>query len=200
MRLALKKNNNIIQLKACFCSESKEDQNISQQKSLMREAFFEDDVINDFVEKGEEPGQKERQDNDGSLPGWGSWIGGEDPDLASNQRRRKRNRKQTDQKPMAVKKVMPRVVISDQSETGNSLSKHRVKTLPFPFSCLPSFESSLHSIPLGRDFVPETAFKRVTQERISTKRGAIISPMDEEDKVATKVGAKSMMTNRKKRN
>lgn len=71
----------------------------------------------------------------------------------------------------------PKVIINP--DTG--ASGHRVKQVPFPFRSVPEFEAGILANPIGRTFVPETAFRVLTREKVSTKMGTIIPPMAEEN-------------------
>ena len=65
------------------------------------------------------------------------------------------------------KKVIFNVVSS-------SSSLKRVKEIPFEVK---SDSVLCHSTALGRHFVPETAFRLLTQESVVTKRGSVITPI-----------------------
>lgn len=98
-------------------------------------------------------------------------------------RDRKRKRREELKSKMSKKlKVVdkehdPKVIVNP--DTG--ASGHRVKQVPFPFISVPEFEAGILAHPIGRTFVPETAFRVLTREKVSTKMGTMIPPLAEEN-------------------
>lgn len=72
-----------------------------------------------------------------------------------------------------------KVIINSEASAG--ASGHRVKQIPFPFKSVPEFEAGILAHPIGRTFVPETAFRVLTREKVSTKMGTMIPPMAEDN-------------------
>ena len=54
---------------------------------------------------------------------------------------------------------------------------YQVQELPFPFSNVDQFESSVRA-PVGKMWNPETVFKTLIEPRITTRIGSIIDPID----------------------
>lgn len=108
-----------------------------------------------------------------SLPGWGSW-GGKDTKQSSRKKRRfiiqvSREESRRDENKGDV------VIIEEKNA---KIKQHLVSELPFPFTSVQDFESSMRAS-LGRDFVPEKIFNKLIQPAIKTKMGKIIEPMTE---------------------
>ena len=53
----------------------------------------------------------------------------------------------------------------------------QVSDLPFPFTSVADYEASIRQ-PIGKNWVPETVFQKLTEPKIVTKAGTIIQPMD----------------------
>lgn len=134
-------------------------------KMSLAEAFENDDIIHDFVEDVEMESKKSQVDDENILPGWGSW-GGEGV---------KNKKRLQDKKPEVKKK--DRVIVNTTPH--ESLRKHLVSTVPFPFTTVKDFEASLR-VPIGKDFIPASAHTKLTMEKVITKAGTVIEPMSEE--------------------
>lgn len=135
-------------------------------KLSLAEAFENDDIINDFEKDVEEEDKKIRGPEEVLLPGWGSW-GGE----GLKSRAHKVNKKNT-----GIKKK-DRVIVS--SAVNEKLKKHLISSVPFPFKSIQDFEASMR-LPIGRDFIPESAHRKLTMPSVVTKAGTIIEPMSED--------------------
>lgn len=138
-----------------------EDMSKSNKLSLA-EAFENDDIINDFVEETEVTSKKE--DVNQGLPGWGSWGG-----------HNVKNRQKVE-KPPAFKRK-DRIIINNAPN--EKLRKHLISSVPFPFTTVKDFEASMR-LPVGKDFIPESAFRKLTAPSVVTKSGTIIEPMTED--------------------
>ena len=53
----------------------------------------------------------------------------------------------------------------------------QVSDLPFPFSNVKQFESSIRQ-PIGKTWNPETAFKDLVKPKVVTRLGTVINPID----------------------
>lgn len=107
----------------------------------------------------------------------------------NRKRRQKEEYKASLNKKLKVKDAKnfdPKVII----KSDGGASGHRVKHLPFPFHSVPEFEAGILANPIGRTFVPETAFRVLTREKVSTKLGTIIPPMSQENVRARKTKGK----------
>lgn len=133
----------------------------------LAEAFENDDIVNDFADDKEAEEKKAQEvDDTPSLPGWGSWGGsGLKPKVKKPAKAIfKANRKD-------------RIIVNEG--INEKLQKHLVSSLPFPFTTIKDYEASMRA-PIGREFVPETAHRKLTVSSIVTKAGVVIEPMSED--------------------
>lgn len=135
-------------------------------KMSLAEAFENDDIVNDFEEEVENEFNKNLVVENTVVPGWGSWGG-----HGVKERKPKINKKLPD----AKKK--DRIIIS--SARNEKLQKHLVSSVPFPFKSVEDFEASMR-LPIGRDFIPESAHQKLIMPSVITKAGTIIEPMNED--------------------
>jgi len=119
-----------------------------------------------------------------TLPGWGSW-GGDGVQARHNKFMKKA--------PEVKKK--DKIIISNA--VNEKLRKHLVSSVPFPFKSVQDFEASMR-LPIGRDFIPESAHRKLTLPSVVTKAGTIIEPMTEEILVQ-ETSTKSKFTKRAKK-
>lgn len=146
-----------------------------EKKLTIAEAFEDDDIVAEFKrEKDDEAKKNGPQEIDLSLPGWGSWGGtGIDPT------KQKTKRKMILKFPAPEKRRIDNqgnvVIIENRDE---ALRKHLVSNLPFPFTSVDDYEQSIR-VPIGKDFIPETAHRLLTKPAVRTKSGTIIEPMNE---------------------
>ncbi|CAF2099930.1 unnamed protein product [Rotaria magnacalcarata] len=98
-----------------------------------------------------------------SLPGWGEWAGSGVPPKPAPPRRDVH---------------LHHVIINEKAD--QKISEHRVCDLPFPFADVEQFETLVQQ-PLGREWNPETAYRRLNQPKIRTRIGVRIEPLDKQD-------------------
>lgn len=134
-------------------------------KLSLAEAFENDDIVNDFELEVEHEEQKNSLSETTLLPGWGNWGG---------KGIKEKNTKFFKKDPKMKKK--DRIIIN--CAPNEKLQKHLISSVPFPFKSLQDFEASMR-LPIGRDFIPETAHRKLTMPAIVTKAGTIIEPMSE---------------------
>ena len=139
----------------------------NMNKMSLAEAFEDDDIM-DFIEEEDDISDNKKMSLLSSqLPGWGSWGG-----VGLKTRTSK------------IVKVDPyqkrkdKIIVNDYSN--EKLKKHLVSSLPFPFTSVEAFESSIRN-PIGRSFVPETVHNALVLPALITKMGQIIEPMTEEE-------------------
>ncbi|OAD57563.1 U3 small nucleolar RNA-associated protein 14 like protein A, partial [Eufriesea mexicana] len=150
-------------------------ENEEEMCNIVSEAFADDDVIEDFKkEKEEEVKKYQPKDIDLSLPGWGSWGG---KNIQISKRKKKRFI-------LKVPKDLPRkdenkgdVIIFE--EDNPKIREHQVNEVPYPFSSVKDYESSIR-MPIGRNFIPENAHRKLIEPNIKTCMGKIIEPMNED--------------------
>lgn len=135
-------------------------------KMSLAEAFENDDIVNDFEQEIEEEDKRNNRIEDTLLPGWGNWGG---------QGVKVRAPKFMKKTPEVKKK--DRIII--RTAPNEKLQKHLISSVPFPFKSVQDFEASMR-LPIGRDFIPETAHRKLTMSNVITKVGTVIEPMSEE--------------------
>lgn len=135
-----------------------------QNKMSLAEAFENDDIVNDFEEETLNEAKKHKQVEVEALPGWGSWGG-----------TGVKARKQKVQEKTVPKK--DRIIIN--TAPNEKLKKHLISSVPFPFKSVEDFEASMR-LPIGKEFIPESAHRKLVMQSVVTKAGTIIEPMSEE--------------------
>jgi len=70
------------------------------------------------------------------------------------------------------------VIINEK--VNDKIAEHRISDLPFPFVNADQVESLLQQ-PLGREWNPETAFRRLNQPKVRTRIGVRIEPLNKQD-------------------
>lgn len=152
-------------------------------KLSLAEAFEDDDIVNDFVEEVEVETRKNSEVDETVVPGWGSWGG----------HGVKAKQPKFEKKLPQVKKK-DRIII--RTGPNEKLQKHLISSVPFPFKSVQDFEASMR-LPIGRDFIPETAHRKLTLPGVVTKAGTVIEPMSED--VLVQNEPKSKFTKRSKK-
>ncbi|CAF3875766.1 unnamed protein product, partial [Rotaria magnacalcarata] len=110
-----------------------------------------------------------------SLPGWGEWAGSGVP---VNKRKKRKFLIQPKPAPPRRDVHLHHVIINEKAD--QKISEHRVCDLPFPFADVEQFETLVQQ-PLGREWNPETAYRRLNQPKIRTRIGVRIEPLDKQD-------------------
>jgi U3 small nucleolar RNA-associated protein 14 len=154
-----------------------EDDEMSQSQAIA-EAFAEDDVVAEFSSEKRALIESEKpKDLDTFLPGWGSW-GGEGIKVS----KRKRKRFILKAPPAAKRRDENKgnLILNDHKQT--SVSKHQMKTVPFPFTSVAAVEANMR-LPIGETFMPRTASKKLTRPRVKVSVGEVIEPMAKEELV-----------------
>lgn len=147
---------------------------VKANKMSLAEAFEDDDIMNDFEQEVEEEFKRNLGPEETTLPGWGTWGGCG-----------VKAKKQKPQKKIPDIKKKDRIIIG--TTVNEKLQKHLVSTVPFPFKSVQDFEASMR-LPIGKDFIPETAHRKLTLPSVVTKAGTVIEPMSEEILVQKKMG------------
>lgn len=146
------------------------------QRSIIAQAFADDDVIDEFVkEKNAIVDRDKPTDIDLFLPGWGAW-GGEN--VKVSKRKRKKFIIKAPEGPPRKDRHLGNVIISEKKD--KAISKHQVNDLPFPYVTVDQYEQSI-SAPIGKTWNPETAVKELVKPKIITKLGGIIQPISKAD-------------------
>lgn len=166
-----------------------EGDHLDDEENLKRitiaEAFEDDDIVAEFQQDKDSDIKKNLpQIEDLSMPGWGSWVG-----KGMKPKRRKRFI-------FNAPKVLPRkddkkdnVIINESKDS--RIKVHQVSELPFPFTSVSEFESTVRA-PIGNTFIPETAHRKLIKPAVIVKTGIIIEPMDESQLVEIKKGTNTL--------
>ncbi|XP_055850955.1 U3 small nucleolar RNA-associated protein 14 homolog A [Episyrphus balteatus] len=172
-----------------------EDEGVAiDRQATINDAFEDDDIMADF---GKDKNAEKKALADQitlTMPGWGSW-GGTGISQKSNEKKRKlvldfgKNGKDK-----ADDRNKCRVRINENVDN-RKLREHLVSDIPFPFTSVKDYEASIRA-PVGRNFVPETAFRVLTKPAVITRRGHIIKPMDESELVKQPKRARSVVEKR----
>ncbi|XP_017086292.1 U3 small nucleolar RNA-associated protein 14 homolog A [Drosophila eugracilis] len=151
----------------------------AERQLTISQAFEDDDIIADFNRDKTKDSELKNTELQLALPGWGSWAGA-GISQAVMERRNKR---------LLLKLAAPekrRDENKDNLYVNESASKqareHMVSSIPFPFRSLADYEASIRA-PIGRNYVPETAFRMLTRPAVITRKGQVIEPMSESELV-----------------
>lgn len=151
-----------------------DENNIDSKQMTIAEAFEDDDIVANFrQEKQDEIDKDKPQIDDAFLPGWGLWTG---KSISVPRRKRKRLYANADINFPRKDDKKDNLIINHN--TSEKLKPHLVSELPFPFTSVKDFESTIRA-PIGNTFIPETAHKKLTRPAVTVKTGIIIKPMDE---------------------
>jgi len=151
----------------------------SDQLQNIREAFADDDVIDDVVTEFEKEKELEMQktvakDTDHmSLPGWGNWAGEGAPKITKKPVNLL-SRKTT---PLSTRKDahLRHVIINESRNT--SLSNHKVKEISHPFTTQQQYEA-IQRVPVGRLWNSEDSYHHMIRPRITIATGEVIPPLE----------------------
>ncbi|XP_067676071.1 U3 small nucleolar RNA-associated protein 14 homolog A-like [Haliotis asinina] len=147
-----------------------------QQRMTIAQAFADDDVIDEFTkEKANIVDRDKPKSIDLTLPGWGEWGG---TGLKPSRKKKKRfTLKGPDAAPRRDRDL-GNVIISEKLD--DAIAKHQVSRLPFPYTSPQQFEQSIRA-PVGKNWNPETAFRKMIQPKVLTKLGTVIKPIDKSE-------------------
>ncbi|KAE8209518.1 hypothetical protein CF327_g6501 [Tilletia walkeri] len=152
------------------------------QRDLVAEAFAGDDVTAQFAEEKRALMEADApQEEDNSLPGWGSWSGkgikhnaAQKARIAAN--RAKHTRTLPGLTPSQRKDAgMEHVVINERVD--KKVEKYKVKDLPYPFTSAAQYELVMRGA-MGAEWNTRTQHQRMTLPRVVTKPGKAIAPIE----------------------
>ncbi|KAJ2157654.1 hypothetical protein GGF46_004356 [Coemansia sp. RSA 552] len=149
--------------------------NAFSQRRLVEQAFAEDNVVEaEFAaEKQAEMELDAPQDEDLTLPGWGSWSGtGMRP--KKNKVVRKAVKGSGTEKKGRLDAKLGSVIINQRIAKG--ASKYCVSNVPFPFYSAEQYETQM-SNPLGKEWNTTRSHSKMIKPRVMTKAGRIIDPL-----------------------
>lgn len=160
-------------------AEYDEEDAAAERQLTISQAFEDDDIVADFNRDKSKDSELKNTELQLALPGWGSWAG----NGISKEVMERRNKR------LLLKLAAPekrRDENKDNLYLNESASKqarqHMVSSIPFPFRSLADYEASIRA-PVGRNFVPETAFRMLTRPAVITRKGQVIEPMTESELV-----------------
>ncbi|KAH8303624.1 hypothetical protein KR018_008786 [Drosophila ironensis] len=160
-------------------AEFDEDDAEAERQLIISEAFEDDDITADFNRDKTKDSELKNTELQLALPGWGSWAGAG----ISQEVMDRRNKR------LLLKLAAPEKRRDENkdnlylNENGSKQARsHLVSSVPFPFRSLADYEASIRA-PIGRSFVPETAFRMLTRPAVITRKGQVIDPMDESELV-----------------
>jgi len=162
-------------------SDSDEDDVINEQRMNIRDAFANDDVIEDFVQEKEAEIEKTKPKAvDNVLPGWGDWGGA---GLKVNTRKRKRFTKDPTKEKSRLDDGKANVIINEARN--RKFAKHQVSDVPFPYTNRTEFERSIRQ-PIGEHWNTPSSYEKLIQPRITTNSGTMIDPLKATKKIRKK--------------
>lgn len=151
----------------------------AERQLTISQAFEDDDIIADFNKDKTKDSEIKNNELQLAMPGWGSWAGAGISQEVQNRRNKR----------LLLKLAEPEKRRDDNKDrlyinetTSKQARGHMVSSLPFPFTSLADYEASIRA-PIGRNFVPETAFRMLTRPAVITRKGQVIEPMDESELV-----------------
>ncbi|CAI6360411.1 unnamed protein product [Macrosiphum euphorbiae] len=160
-----------------------DDKEENEQEKLIAEAFADDDIINEFKEEKKKLEEQSKPKIESALPGWGSWAG---PNIRKRTFKKRTNMGmfRTPAKPPRKDFNREKVIIHESAD--DSIKSHLVSELPYPFKGIEEYEETIKA-PVGRTWVPETVFQKLTAPPVVTQMGQIIDPIDENSVVKIKL-------------
>ncbi|XP_015367455.1 PREDICTED: U3 small nucleolar RNA-associated protein 14 homolog C [Diuraphis noxia] len=160
-----------------------DDKEENEQEKLIAEAFADDDIVNEFKEEKKKLEEQSKPKVETALPGWGSWAG---PNIRKRTFKKRTNMGmfRTPAKPPRKDFNREKVIIHESAD--DSIKSHLVSELPYPFKGVEEYEETI-KVPVGRTWVPETVFQKLTAPPVVTQMGQIIDPIDENSVVKIKL-------------
>ncbi|XP_017034334.1 U3 small nucleolar RNA-associated protein 14 homolog C [Drosophila kikkawai] len=159
--------------------DDEDDAAAAEHQLTVSQAFEDDDIVADFNRDKNKDSELKNTELQLFMPGWGSWAGAGISQEAVEQRNKR----------LLLKLAEPEKRRDDNKDnlyvneaSCKKAREHKVSSLPFPFRSLADYEASIRA-PIGRNFVPETAFRMLTRPSVITRKGQVIEPMDESELV-----------------
>ncbi|KAL3232555.1 U3 small nucleolar RNA-associated protein 14 [Nakaseomyces bracarensis] len=144
-----------------------------KQQNVIAEAFAGDDVVAEFEDdKKRTAVDEDDQEEDVTLPGWGSWAGsGVNP---KKKRKFIKKVKGVVEKDKRKDKNLKNVIINEKVNKKNL--KYQSSAVPFPFENREQYERSLR-MPLGQEWTSRATHQQMIKPKIITKPGQVIDPL-----------------------
>ena len=160
-------------------NEADSNENVSKwqvQKNLIREAFEEDQVFEDFeAEKDAIVDSEAPKTIDVTLPGWGVWAGAGISEEDSKSKAKFVIHKKGIDPRARLDKDLKHVIINERRIKAAAKSFTIPKT-PFPFTSAEMHARHI-SQPIGKEWNTVTSYKKRIQPKIVAKPGSIIKPI-----------------------
>ncbi|CAD7006305.1 unnamed protein product [Ceratitis capitata] len=158
--------------------DEEHDKAYHDQQLTISQAFEDDDIIADFTRDKAKDSEIKNAEIDLFMPGWGSWAGAgisAERQVANKSKRlvlklAKKEKRRDDNK--------GGLYINESAS--KKLRTHLVSEVPFPFTSVADYEGSIRAT-IGRNCVPETAFRMLTRPAVITHKGQVIEPMDQSE-------------------
>uniref|UniRef100_A0A803KK50 UTP14A, small subunit processome component n=1 Tax=Xenopus tropicalis TaxID=8364 RepID=A0A803KK50_XENTR len=155
--------------------DEEDEEQLDDQKMIIKEAFAGDDVVNDFLKEKRSAEQAGKpKDISLVLPGWGEWGG---TNLKVSKKKKRKFIIKAPPAPPRKDQRLPNVIINEKRNV--MAAAHQVNQLPFPFNNRQHFESSIRA-PVGSTWNTQKAFQKLTAPRVVTKQGHIIEPITQD--------------------
>ncbi|KAK4046557.1 hypothetical protein OIV83_006009 [Microbotryomycetes sp. JL201] len=146
-----------------------------RQRELVAKAFAGDNVLEDFEEeKRRIIAHDAPQEEDATLPGWGSWAG---KGVKKPKKTAKKFIKTTAGIDPTIRKdaSLNHVIISERKD--KKAQKYMLKDLPFPYTSAAQHEHKLRT-PMGPEWSTSTILRDQTMPSVLVKPGVTIRPVD----------------------
>ena len=149
-----------------------------KQKELVESAFAVDDVAEEFETEREQVlnGDKKEDQDEQTLPGWGSWVG----EGVVNRKRKTPSKKEfgpQKDKNQVVKEHCNKRVIKRSSGLPEHAKKYLVTELPHPFNSLSEYKLSMGRN-VGVEYNTRSIFKDLIKPDVKVHDGAFIQPIE----------------------
>ncbi|KAJ2483777.1 hypothetical protein IWW56_000154 [Coemansia sp. RSA 2131] len=147
--------------------------NAFTQRELVEQAFAEDNVVEaEFAqEKEDEEAADAPQDEDLTLPGWGSWGGAK---IAPRKNKIVRKAVNGVTRANRTDANMGSVIINQRQQ--KTATKYYASSVPFPYYSGDQYEASMQA-PLGKEWNTTKSHAKIIKPRVLTKSGRIIDPI-----------------------
>lgn len=133
------------------------------------------------------------KDIDLTLPGWGSWGG---TNIKVSKRKTKHLILKFPKDARRRDENKGNVIIFEDNKA--KMRQHQISELPYPFTSVKDYEASIR-MPIGRNFVPENAHRKLIEPTVKTKMGKVIEPMTEDVLVKTAEKKFNLIAKRRKK-
>ncbi|KAK4049460.1 hypothetical protein OIO90_005411 [Microbotryomycetes sp. JL221] len=146
-----------------------------RQRELVAKAFAGDNVLEDFEEEKRRITERDApQEEDMTLPGWGSWAG---KGVKKSKKPSKKFIKTTAGIDPQTRKdaSLNHVIISERKD--KKAQKYMLKDLPFPYTSVAQHEHKLRT-PMGPEWSTSTVLRDQTMPSVLIKPGVTIRPVD----------------------